>query len=97
MSIETKKSDTHQERYVHLEIKGHDRVHHATVYAREYQPGFWGASVAFCAHGDTFSRKTGRNVARRRYFKGANHRWYLGEKFGYQRAVNMALTLANEV
>jgi hypothetical protein len=97
MSVFTKKSDTHQERYVHLEIKNHDRVHHATVYAREYAAGVWGASVAFCAHGDQFIRRVGRSVARRKYFEAeGKHRWHLGS-FSYDRAVNLALTRATDL
>ncbi len=74
MSFETRKSDTHEERYYHIPIDGHPKVHMATVFVREDTPGKWSAAVAFCAHGDTFSRRIGRQTARRRYF-----RWRAGE------------------
>jgi len=66
MSAHTKKSDTHDERYVHVLVDGM-LANKATVFARQ-ERGLWWASVAFCSREDTFSKKRGRTVARRKWF-----------------------------
>lgn len=102
MSALTKKSDTHQERYVHIQIPDNARVTHATVFARlkpedGRQPARWEMTVAFCSKGDHFSRKIGRTVARRRFFNEGNYdyRIWLGSEWSYdevREAVDHALT-----
>lgn len=94
MSIHTKKSDTHQERYIHLEVENHPKVHGATVFARETSPGHWTYIAAYCAHGDAFNRRLGRQIARRMFFNPAKHDrlFYPGGPFEYQKAVEVALT-----
>lgn len=88
MSTLTKKSDTHKERYVHIQIPDNARVTHATVFARlkpanERQPARWEMTVAFCSKGDHFSRRIGRTVARRRFFNAVVPRLHLGSEWSY--------------
>ena len=93
MSRLTKKSDTHQERYVHLEIENHPKVHAATVFAREITPGDWTYVAAYCAHGDQFNRRLGRQIARRTFFDAnkRHRRDYVYGPFEFQKAVDVAL------
>lgn len=68
------KSTTHEELFFHL-IPAKDpallNVTPVTFFWRK-DDKYWRLSWAICAPGDVFSRKTGRTVARRRYFtKGA--------------------------
>ncbi len=88
MSIITKKSDTHEERFVHLDIAGSDRVYKATVFARK-EPTGWYAAVAFCAHGDQFEKHVGRSTARRAYFQKAGTRRFAlyGAEYSFEMAV----------
>lgn len=97
MSALTKKSDTHREHYVHLAIKNHPRVKNATVFAREYEPGAWGYTVAFCHVTDQFDRRIGRQIARRTYFRDGARRWHVDGPFEFQKAVDLAMRLANEL
>jgi hypothetical protein len=65
------KSTTHEERYFHVRDYngfGND----ATVFMRQTDAK-WEASVAFCHPKDNFSRKVGRNVARRKFFAGKRY------------------------
>ncbi len=71
MSRETKKSDSVPEKYFHIHVENNMRVHRATVYGRKVDD-VWFASVAFCAHGDTFDRRIGRQMARRKFFAEYN-------------------------
>lgn len=62
-------STTNKERYYHLrDLKGQGKFSDMTVFARQNAMGYWHMSVAFCAIGDQFSRRIGRQVARRRFF-----------------------------
>lgn len=64
------KSTTHKEKYFHLDVVDSPRFSHATVFAREEVPGSgdWRFAVALCHKNDQFCRRTGRSVARRKYF-----------------------------
>lgn len=87
MSVYTKKSDTVEERFAHLDIVP-DLAHKATVFARKEADGYY-ASVAYCSLQDDFNRRIGRNVARRRYFSGGP-RFKLGAEFTYEAAQRLA-------
>lgn len=67
MSLETKRSDTTPERYVHIKLN-HPKFSHATLFARK-EGEDWRYAIAFCLRGDQFSRRVGRSVARRKYMK----------------------------
>lgn len=80
MSLETKKSDTHEERYFHIKpndvweamfSENYTDVYFpcqaATVFYRKEQSG-WHGAIALCSWVDNFCRATGRKVARRKYF-----------------------------
>lgn len=54
------KSTTHEEQYFHVE-------QHGTVFFRK-ENGIWAATAAFCDPKDRFCRRTGRNLARRKWF-----------------------------
>lgn len=56
------KSTTHEEMFFHIDNK-------ATVFFRK-EGDQWRASVALRSERDQFCRKTGRCVARRKYFNG---------------------------
>lgn len=69
MSAGTRKSDTHEEWYAHFKVD-HPRATHVTIFARRPGPNHdWQSTYALCAPGDQFSRKVGRQVARRRFFR----------------------------
>jgi hypothetical protein len=69
MSIETRRSDTHAEKFFHFQVVDPlGKVTHATIFARLETPDHWFGSVAFCSVNDTFTRKGGRTHARRLYF-----------------------------
>lgn len=94
MSAHTKKSDTVPERYVHLSVAAHSTLAtHATVFARKTDD-VWRAAVAYCSYSDAFSRKIGRNIARRRFFKPKSNNICLGAEFTYDKAERLALDLA---
>lgn len=57
------KSTTHDEEFIHVGQRG-------TVFFRKEDDGQWYCSGALCHNKDQFNRKTGRTVARRRYFNG---------------------------
>ncbi len=88
MSELTKKSDTHEERFIHLALN-HDRFHHATLFARKENKNWW-YTIAFCVKGDIFCKKIGRSVARRKYFTprpGKKPMLIFFDKFSYKKAV----------
>lgn len=58
------KSTTHAERFYHI-TEGPAR---GTVFMREEPAGIWTASAAVLSETDTFNRRKGRTVARRRFF-----------------------------
>jgi len=85
------KSTTHEERYAHFteyncNINFGHRFCGATVFARK-EEDTWLMSIAFCSRKDEFCRKTGRQVARRRYFLArqtfASPIFTLGPNFDY--------------
>lgn len=57
------KSTTHEELFFHVENRG-------TVFFRKEDDGEWRASYALRDKRDQFCRKTGRTIARRKYFQG---------------------------
>jgi hypothetical protein len=60
------RSNTHDERFYHIQ----DGAVRGTVFFRKETPtDNWRASVSLCHPNDQFNRKTGRVVARRRYFE----------------------------
>lgn len=71
MSVETKRSDTHQELFATIKVDG-QLSSHASIFLREEEPGRWFYQVAFCSKKDQFSRDHGRKLARRRYFQERN-------------------------
>jgi hypothetical protein len=75
VSASTKTSDTHKERYYHVpllpaSIQFRKPMKMATVFARLEDDGTWHAAVGFCSMRDQFSRRIGRQNARRQYFQG---------------------------
>lgn len=76
------KSTTHEEQYFHVEQEG-------TVFFRK-ENGIWAATVAFRNPKDNFCRRTGRNIARRKWFGQGPH--VIGdnsEKVTYEDAVEV--------
>lgn len=76
------KSTTHEEQYFHVEQDG-------TVFFRK-ENGIWAATVAFRNPKDNFCRRTGRNIARRKWFGQGPH--VIGdnsEKVTYEDAVEV--------
>ena len=76
------KSTTHEEQYFHVEQQG-------TVFFRK-EHGLWSGTVAYRNPKDNFCRRTGRNVARRKWFGDGPH--VLGdnsEKVTYEDAVEV--------
>lgn len=59
------KSTTHEEQFFHVEQEG-------TVFFRK-EHGMWSATVAYRNPKDNFCRRTGRNVARRKWFSDGPH------------------------
>lgn len=94
MSKETKKSDTHEERYIHLTVEG-PRIKNMTLFARKEDDGTWYAAVSFCHKDDHFERRIGRQVARRRYFN--KDRAILGKEFTYEVALGAAQAALAEI
>ena len=90
------KSTTHKERYYHFirddTLPGiHSKIKAVTAFAREEPAGdkqHWYISMAFCLEGDQFERKTGRQIARRKYFNF--RRFYLGKEITYDKIVEVA-------
>jgi hypothetical protein len=76
------RSTTHIEIYRHsqdsieiletwLPARHHDSdINGATAFYRMEDDGKWYVSIALCCMKDQFCRKTGRQVARRKYFQG---------------------------
>lgn len=94
MSAATRKSDTHDERYAHIELYTR-KYTHATVFARRPKTGGdWTYAVSLCVYGDTFSRKIGRQAARRRYFRELPFFRVMGEEYTYQKAEMVAQAVA---
>ena len=96
------KSTTHNEKFFHLVVEDHDKVYAATVFAREDVPGsnLWGFAVAFCSHSDQFCRRTGRQVARRRYFQSRasiQPKLIVGSADIQQAVVDFATEQCNEI
>lgn len=60
-------STTHKETYCHIR-ESNEHWNGATIFAR-LEPDGWYASIAICSKQDQFCRRTGRTVARRRYFE----------------------------
>ena len=76
------KSTTHEEQFFHVNQEG-------TVFFRK-EHGIWTATVAFRNPKDNFCRRTGRNVARRKWF--GNGPYVIGdnsEKVTYEDAVEV--------
>ena len=85
LNMNPHRSTTHQERYYHFQdLPGQTKFKAATVFARKEEFTGWFLSIAFCAMGDSFQRRIGRQVARRRYFKGTN--WFAGQEMNYEIA-----------
>lgn len=64
------KSTTHEERFYHVTIDGvEDETKRGTVFFRKETRGIF-AAVAVCHANDQFSRRIGRNISRRKYFRG---------------------------
>jgi hypothetical protein len=92
-----RKSITHEEHFIH--IRGLDtpsgKFSDATVFARKEEDGKWFASIAMCSKVDQFSRKKGRQIARRHYFtQPAKRRFCIGR---YAPTYAAARTLARLV
>jgi len=82
------KSTTHDERYIHItNLWGSLKYKAATIFARQ-ENGEWFMAVALCWKVDQFCRATGRQNARRNYFKG--NKQSLGITFEYDKAVARA-------
>ena len=98
MSVYTKKSDTHEERYYHFQWEPTmSRLRGATIYARRSNvSGAWMATGAFCHKDDTFDRNRGRNTARRRFFNSPKHRISILGDMTYEKAHRLA-RLAEEI
>lgn len=94
------KSTTHQERFYHFDLWTDDNKDLAkgchfsprffytnvTVFARRHnQTGEWHMAVALCSRDDQFSRRIGRQVARRRYFADLSRVHYVGRICKYDR------------
>ena len=65
-----RKSTTNEERYVHVRLPDDVSSSHATIFARKEDDGVWYVGASLCSRLDQFCRRTGRHVARRRYFQG---------------------------
>jgi len=72
------KSTTHEENFAHIKLDTHPDLQAITVFVRKEDDGWYGSS-ARCVHGDQFCRRTGRQIARRRYFQWPDHRIFLGD------------------
>lgn len=97
------KSTTHEERYVHIiaykateDVPKHifeKYIAHTVFFRKEEAPDGhkrWYASASHCVHADQFTRRTGRTVARRRYFAKKGVVWVLGtESPNYEDAVDL--------
>lgn len=59
------KSTTHEEQYFHIEQEG------TVFFRREF--GVWAAAAAYRNPKDNFCRRTGRNIARRKWFGSGPH------------------------
>ncbi len=64
------KSTTHDERFYHIRNKRN--LICGTVFFRKEDDGTWNASVALRSPMDAPNKRTGRTVARRKYFAGKN-------------------------
>ena len=66
------RSTTHRERYYHIHLSLDESEHYQayTLFAREEDPGsnVWRFGYSLCHRNDQFCRRTGRAIARRRYF-----------------------------
>lgn len=93
MSLKTRKSDTHEERYFHIQLKDqpNSRLRAVTIFARKDNlTGLWDVSGAFCHKEDKFDRKIGRQVARRRFFQDPQHVIRGVGEITYEKAVELA-------
>lgn len=92
MSKHTKKSDTHEEKYLHYPVLS-PIASHGTLFARREADGYWYASTAYCSLADQFNRRLGRQIARRRYFQLRNSSAAalhdMGREFDAKRAVEL--------
>lgn len=66
------KSTNHEEAYIHYKLGESSRWSHVTLFLRKEDDGIWYGKAAMCVRGDQFSRKVGRQVARRKYFDDRN-------------------------
>lgn len=99
------KSTTHEERFVHFpcmddHIPGCSTGNFnypkaASAFCREEEPNSWFAAFSFCVWEDQFSRKIGRQVARRRYFEG--NRIPIGIKFDYEIVRKLMIEKATNI
>lgn len=95
-----RKSTTHQERYYHFDLwKEPNRdlaagiptsprfwFSDVSVYARRHnETGEWHMAVALCSILDQFSRRIGRQVARRRFFRDLSRVHLVGQECHYAR------------
>lgn len=62
------KSTTHEEKYFHIRDRD-DGGSDGTVFFRK-EGEQWYGSAALCHEKDNFCRRTGRSIARRKYFQG---------------------------
>lgn len=86
------KSTTHEERFFHIRDEHFGAV--GTVFARKEDDGKWYGSVAIRDWRDAFNRRTGRVVARRKYFNGK--RKELGEVINYDLAENFFVEMEHQ-
>lgn len=96
------KSTTHEERFVHFpEMEDHipgygeNYPKAASAFCREESPGQWFVAFSFCVWEDQFSRKIGRQVARRRYFEKT--REPIGPKFDYEVVRHLMIEKATNI
>lgn len=100
------KSTTHQELFFHI-LETRAEYVACTIFFRqeksfETKTGkIWYSSIALCHETDQFCRKTGRNIARRRYFKkglrlGIDIFKYYKNKPTYEDAKNLYFNLVDK-
>jgi hypothetical protein len=83
------KSTTHEERFYHFQGNKDtgQKFKAMTVFARKetiMDEPVWYMSVAFCVAGDQFEKRIGRQIARRKYFMGPQHRYVLGSEITFE-------------
>lgn len=76
------RSTTHEEGYMHLrkEEPVTDEIRAKTIFLRKEADGLWYSTEATCVVWDQFCRRTGRQIARRRYFRWPQDRVAYGKE-----------------